>query len=207
MRGISLLSYSFPYHFRPACSPGFLKIAAAALGMEFDLHPGVSLKTGTFSAVIAPEDVVLAGLNDNPVLQRFLFLFISGNYSRLLPGINRRSVSIEVRRAFTAFQLLAILRESYHTIIFVEHDPTLYDGADDVVETVARALHDAGQSALVVMYAPRTDPAFDEITRFAHRVFHIGHTTPQPSPTCARRRGRRRHPGGLPAGQTTLEGI
>ncbi|MDD5048198.1 MAG: hypothetical protein PHH09_04650, partial [Methanoregulaceae archaeon] len=78
--------------------------------MEFDLHPAVPLRTGTFSAVIAPDDVVLAGLNDNPVLQRFLFLFISGNYSRLLAGINRRSVNIEVRRAFTAFQLLTILR-------------------------------------------------------------------------------------------------
>jgi len=175
--------------------------------MEFDLHPAVSLKTGTFSAVIAPEDVVLAGLNDNPVLQRFLFLFISGNYSHLLTGINRRSVNIEVRRAFTAFQLLTILKESYHTIIFVEHDPSLYDGAEDVVDAVARALHDAGQSSLVVLYAPRSDPAFDEIARFAHRVFHIGHTTPPPPAPRFRRRGKIRHPGGLPAGQTTLEGI
>jgi len=77
--------------------------------MEFDLHPSVTLRSGTFSAVVAPEEVVLAGLNDNPVLRRFLFLFVSGNYSGLLSGINRRSVSIEVRRAFTAFQILQIL--------------------------------------------------------------------------------------------------
>ena len=79
--------------------------------MEFDLHPTVTLRTGTFAALLAPEDLVLAGLNDNPVLRRFLFLFVSGNYSRLLSGINRRSVTIEVRRAFTAFQLLTILRD------------------------------------------------------------------------------------------------
>lgn len=176
--------------------------------MEFDLHPAVTLRTGTFSAVIAPDDVVLAGLNDNPVLQRFLFLFISGNYSRLLAGINRRSVNIEVRRAFTAFQLLTILRESYHTIIFVEHDQSLYDGDRDVVDAVGRALHDAGQSSLVVLYSPQPDHAFDEIARFAHRVFHIAPQTPLPSATrTPLRRGKVRQRRSLPAGQTTLEGI
>lgn len=184
-----------------------MKIAAAALGMEFDLHPAVPLRTGTFSAVTAPDDVVLAGLNDNPVLQRFLFLFISGNYSRLLAGINRRSVNIEVRRAFTAFQLLTILRESYHTIIFVEHDASLYDDARDVVDAVGRALHDAGQSSLVVLYSPKPDQAFDEIARFAHRVFHIGAQTPPPPATRTYRRGTVRRRRSLPAGQTTLEGI
>lgn len=174
--------------------------------MEFDLHPAVSLRTGTFSVVIAPEELVLAGINDNHTLQRFLFLFISGNYSRLLPGINRRSVSIEVRRAFTAFQLLQILKESYHTIIFVEHDASLYDGVEEVIGTVGRALHDVGQGALVVMYAPRADPAFDGIARFADQVFRIDPSPLQPSPRCTRRRGRTRNPGGLPPGQTTLEG-
>ena len=127
--------------------------------MEFDLHPSVTLRTGTFAALVAPEDLVLAGLNDNPVLRRFLFLFVSGNYSRLLSGINRRSVTIEIRRAFTAFQLLTILRESYHTILFVEHDPGLYEGAGkEVVPQVAQALKGAGQNAAVVLYAPCPRP-------------------------------------------------
>ncbi|HUU76661.1 MAG TPA: hypothetical protein VMW63_11335 [Methanoregulaceae archaeon] len=176
--------------------------------MEFDLHPTVSLQTGTFSAVIAPGDVVLAGLNDNPVLQKFLFLFISGNFSRLLSGINRRSVNIEVRRAFTAFQLLHILKESYHTVVFVEHDPTLYEGAEDLAVTVAQALRETGEAALVVLYAPKADPSFDEMSRFAHRVFYLGASPPTPPPSRTRHRpGKSRHPAGLPRGQTTLEGI
>ena len=173
--------------------------------MEFDLHPSVTLRTGTFAALVAPEDLVLAGLNDNPVLRRFLFLFVSGNYSRLLSGINRRSVSIEIRRAFTAFQLLTILHESYHTIIFVEHDPGLYEGSGrEVIPQVAHALKAAAQNAAVVLYTPAPDPAFSLVADRADRFFSLS----QPlfpalkRPRCG---GPVRHPSGLPCDQTTLE--
>ncbi|MDD1710861.1 MAG: hypothetical protein LUQ37_08150 [Methanoregulaceae archaeon] len=175
--------------------------------MEFDLHPTVTLRTGTFAALIAPEDLVLAGLNDNPVLRRFLFLFVSGNYSRLLSGINRRSVTIEVRRAFTAFQVLTILRDSYHTIVFVEHDPGLYEGSGkDALAQVAQALKGAGQNAAVVLYAPAPDPAFSLLADRADRFFSLSAPAwpPRPMP---RSSGRVRHPSGLPRDQTTLEGI
>jgi DNA polymerase I len=173
--------------------------------MEFDLHQTVSLHTGAFAALVAPEDLVLAGLNDNPVLSRFLFLFVSGNYSRLLSGINRRSVSIEIRRAFTAFQLLTILRESYHTIIFVEHDPGLYEGSGrEAIPQVAQALKAAAQNAAVVLYTPAPDPAFSLVADRADRFFSLS----QPlfpalkRPRCS---GPVRHPSGLTRGQTTLE--
>ncbi len=97
--------------------------------MEFELHPSVTLESGTFSVVTAPGELVLRGLNGTPALSRFLFLYVCGNYSRLLTGIHRRSAQFEVRRAFTLFQLLTILREAHHTIIFVEHDPSLYEDA------------------------------------------------------------------------------
>jgi hypothetical protein len=174
--------------------------------MEFDLHPAITLQTGTFNAVIAPEEAILAGINDNRVLQRFLFLYVSGNYSRLLTGINRRSVNIEVRRAFTAFQLLQILRESYHTILFVEHDPSLYDGAEELADQVGHALKEAGERALVVLYTPRPDPSFEKMTRFATRVFYLA---PGAGPGAGRgtpHRSRIRYPGGAPREQTTLEG-
>jgi hypothetical protein len=175
--------------------------------MEFELHPSVTLRTGTFSAVVAPEDLVLAGLNDNPVLSRFLFLFICGNYSRLLSGINRRSVSIEIRRAFTAFQLLTILRESYHTIVFVEHDPGLYEGAgEEVIPGVAQALRAAGREAVVALYAPVADESFSAIAEHADRFFSLSPDPPQPFPS-ARRAGRIRRPADRPRGQTTLEGL
>jgi hypothetical protein len=175
--------------------------------MQFDLHPSVTLSSGTFSALVAPEELVLAGLNDNPVLKRFLFLFICGNYSRLLSGINRRSVNIEVRRAFTAFQLLTILRESYHTIVFVEHDPGLYEGAgEEVVGQVAQALKSAGQGSVVVLYSPAEDPAFSDMAQLADRFFALS-SPPAPPLQRARRTGKVRHPADLPRGQTTLEGF
>ncbi len=175
--------------------------------MELVLCPSVTLQSGTFSAVIAPEDVVLAGLNDNPVLSRFLFLFVSGNYSRLLSGINRRSVSIEVRRAFTAFQLLQILRESYHTIVFVEHDPTLYGGAEGMAHQVGEDLRQLGQGALVVLYTASPDPAFEAMAGLADRVFCIASPAAGPPAPRARGRGKVRFPGRLPRGQQTLEGV
>lgn len=179
---------------------------ASVAGMDLDLHPSVSLRSGTFSALVAPEEVVLAGLNDNPVLRRFLFLFVSGNCSRLLTGINRRSVSIEVRRAFTAFQLLQILRESYHTIVFVEHDPSLYEGAGgEMAPQVGEGLRQAGQSALVVLYAESPDGSFEEMARLADRIFYVA--GPAARPPAPRARGREHSPRRLPRGQQTLEGV
>ncbi|OPX67474.1 MAG: hypothetical protein A4E37_01388 [Methanoregulaceae archaeon PtaB.Bin056] len=176
--------------------------------MEFDLHPSVTLRSGTFSAVVAPGEVVLAGLNDNPVLRRFLFLFVSGNCSRLLSGINRRSVSIEVRRAFTAFQILQIIRESYHTIVFVEHDPLLYEGAgEEMAPQVGEALRQLGQGALVVLYTEFPDPSFEAMARLADRVFYLASPAARPPAPRARGRGRERYPGGLPRGQQTLGGV
>jgi hypothetical protein len=174
--------------------------------MEFDLHPAITLQTGTFNAVIAPEETILAGINDNRVLQRFLFLYVSGNYSRLLTGINRRSVNIEVRRAFTAFQLLQILRESYHTILFVEHDPSLYEGAEELAGQVGEALKEVGSHALVVLYTPRPDSSFEKMTRFADRVFYLATGAGPGAGREKPRRSRIRYPGGAPREQTTLEG-
>ena len=183
--------------------------------MEFELHPSVTLESGTFSVVMAPEELVLRGLNGTPALSRFLFLYVCGNYSRLLTGIRRRSAHFEVRRAFTAFQLLTILREAHHTILFVEHDPSLYDDAgslsrgapsplDDpgslrdpgVLPEVADAFAEAAREALVVLYAPRPDPTLSILARRADRVFCLE------GGSRAARSGRGFPPGG---DQTTLE--
>jgi hypothetical protein len=173
--------------------------------MEFDLHPSIAMQTGTFNALLAPEALVATGLNDNPEIQRFLFLYVCGNFSRLLPAINRRSTNFEVRRAFTAYQLLSILQDSHHTVVFVEHDPSLYEGAAEVLEPVAEALHDAGENTLVILYAPHEDDSFRTLARRADRIFYIA---PPVVPLQRMRRPARR-----PAvsdrlrEQTTLEGF
>jgi DNA polymerase I len=139
--------------------------------MEFELHPSVILESGTFSVVMAPEELVLRGLNGTPALSRFLFLYVCGNYSRLLTGMKRRSAHFEVRRAFTVFQLLTILREAHHTILFIEHDPSLYEDAGPLIPEVAGALAEAARTALVILYAPRPDPPLKVLARRADRVF------------------------------------
>ena len=172
--------------------------------MELELHPSVTMHTGTFNALVAPPELVLPALNGNPEFRRFLFLYVCGNYSGLLSGINRRLMQIEVRRAFTAHQLVTILREAHHTIIFVEHDPSLYEDAGELAEPVAGALSEAAESSLVILYAPKGGPSFDSIARKADRVFYLN-PVPPAGP------GRRHRP--LPRqrrisrNQTTLEGF
>jgi hypothetical protein len=93
--------------------------------MLIELHRVLTLHPGSFNAVVAPEKVMVSALNSNADLQRFLLLYVSSNYLRLLTAINRASKNFEVRRSFTAHQLFTILREASHTVVLLEHDPTL----------------------------------------------------------------------------------
>ena len=139
------------------------------------LRKGITLQQGTFTAVIAPEPVILSALNDNPDLARFLFLFLCGNFSRILSRINRASSNFEIRRPFTADQILTTLKEARHTVIFIEHDPTLFDGADRLLVPVAAALRDAGHEALVILYSPAMDRSFAALACQADRLIEIVH--------------------------------
>jgi hypothetical protein len=172
--------------------------------MRIELHNGITLQSGTFNAVIAPEQVIIAALNRHADLQRFLFLFVCGNYSRLLSSIHRTSANFEVRRAFTAHQLFTILKEAAHTIVFVEHDPAMFDGAEVMITPVSSALRDVGREALVILYTPSADRPFSALVRSADRIFQI---TPPGDPSCHRHRSARPYPAGgpLPPAQTTLE--
>lgn len=172
--------------------------------MRIELSKGVTLQSGTFNAVIAPEKVIVAAINSHADLQRFLFLFVCGNYSRLLSGINRTSGNFEIRRAFTAHQLFTIVKEASHTIVFVEHDPTMFDGAEKMIIPVSGALKDVGREALVILYTPSMDRPFSALMRSADRVFQI--TAPDGSMDRPQRSARSYRIGGpLPPAQTTLE--
>ena len=172
--------------------------------MRIELQNGITLQSGTFNAVIAPEGVIVSALNSHADLQRFLFLFVCGNYSRLLSSISRTSANFEVRRAFTAHQLFTILKEAGHTIVFVEHDPTMFDGAETMIMPVSAALRDVGREALVILYTPSVDRPFSALARSADRIVQI---TPAADPSCRRHRSARPYPPGglLPPAQTTLE--
>ncbi|MGD0952747.1 MAG: hypothetical protein ABR985_10210 [Methanotrichaceae archaeon] len=49
--------------------------------MDFDLHPSFSIRSRSFNALIAPNEMFAKALNRNLNLQRFKVLYICGNYS------------------------------------------------------------------------------------------------------------------------------
>jgi hypothetical protein len=76
-----------------------------------------------FNALVATHEMFAKALNRNLNLQRFKVLYICGNYSSVLNRLDRRFQDLEIRRAFTVFQLMTILEEARHSLIIIEHDP------------------------------------------------------------------------------------
>jgi len=173
--------------------------------IQIELRRGMYLSPGSYNAVVAPENVIVSSISRNPDLRRYLFLYVSGNYSRLLTRIDRGSRNFDVRRAFTAHQLLAVIREAAHTIVLVEHDPLIFEGAEQMVAPVAMALKDAGRDALVILYAPAIDRRFAALMRYADRVIEIAEAEDLSARTPPREVRRQRNGGPLVPGQRTLE--
>ena len=141
--------------------------------MRVELQKGLVLQPGTFNAVIAPESVVISMINSNADLQRYLFLFVGGNYSRILSWVHRTATNFDVQRAFTAHQLFTILSCALHTCIFIEHDATLYDGAWDMITPIARLLNEISREVTVILYSPTPDLTFRALIRDANRVYFL----------------------------------
>jgi DNA polymerase I len=139
--------------------------------MEIELHPAVSLQEDTFNVLIAPVEMLVDAINSNLNLQRYKVLFVSGNYSRILSKLNRNVTELDVRRAFTSFQLMTILEENHHSFLIVEHDPLLYEDAAEMVEYVAQHLRQTSREATVVLYSSAMDSHLEKMTQLADRVF------------------------------------
>jgi len=168
--------------------------------MEFELHPSIVLQSGTWSILIAPESFVVQALNERlSTIERFLVLYVCGNYSRVLSKIHRRYSNFDIQRSFTAFQLLRILDDSHHTFIFVEYDPTLFDEDTGLVEHLPQAFTDVARHATIVLHTPVSDRIINELAKHADRVFCLGLPSPE-------RRTAISHAGShLAETQTTLE--
>ncbi|KUG19119.1 hypothetical protein ASZ90_011167 [hydrocarbon metagenome] len=138
------------------------------------MHPSILLQPGTFTVLLAPEERLVQILHRHaPHFQRYLTLYVCGNYSRILNGIDRRCPEFSVQRAFTGFQLQKILAEAHQTIIWVEHDPTLYEENGVPVRLISLALKDAARTSAVVLCSPACDPVLCEMARFADRIFYL----------------------------------
>ena len=141
--------------------------------MDFELLPSVSLRPRSFNALVAPNEMFAKALNRNLNLQRFKVLYICGNYSSVLSRLDRKFVDLEIRRAFTVFQLMTILEEAHHSLVVIEHDPLLYEDAQGMVEYVSQGLHDAAKEAAVLLYSTGTDTFLEDMTKNADRVFYF----------------------------------
>ena len=152
-------------------SSAFNPQSSPYLTMEIELHPAVSLLPETFNVLVAPVELLVEALNSHLNLQRYKVLYIPGNYSRILSRLDRKITELEIRRAFTVFQLMTILEENHHSFLIVEHDPMLYEDAKEMVEYVAQALKQTSREATILLYSPALDPHLQKITELADRVF------------------------------------
>jgi hypothetical protein len=141
--------------------------------MDFELYPTITLRSRSLNALLAPREMFIQALNRNLNLQRFRVLYICGNYSGILSGLDRRFEALEIRRAFTVFQIMTILEENSHTILLIEHDPSLYEDAKEMTEAVSKAIREASKDAAVLLYSSAADPHFEELVRNADRVFYF----------------------------------
>ena len=139
--------------------------------MEIELHPAVSLLEETFNVLVAPVEMLVCALNSHIEMQRYKILYIPGNYSRILSRLDRNITELEVRRAFTVFQLMTILDENRHSFLIIEHDPMLYQDGGEMVELIAQHLRQTSREATVLLYAPALDPHLQRMAELADRVF------------------------------------
>jgi hypothetical protein len=143
--------------------------------MEIELLPTVSLASDTFGV-----------LNSHLELQRYKILFISGNYSHILSRLDRNFTELDVRRAFTSFQLMTIQEENHHSFLIVEHDPMLYEDAGEMVEYLAQALKQTSREATILLYVSALDPHLQEMAELVTR--HSASTASRLRPKAGRPR-------------------
>lgn len=141
--------------------------------MDFELCPTITLRSRSFNALLAPREMFIQALNRNLNLQRFNVIYVCGNYSSILSSLDRRFEALDVRRAFTVFQLMTVLEQNHHTIVIIEHDPLLYEDAQEMAEYVSQAMREASNEAAVLLYAPGADPYFEELVKNADRAFYF----------------------------------
>jgi DNA polymerase I len=140
--------------------------------MEITTH-SIYIQEGAFNVLIAPEEIALGIFNEHLELQNYLILYICGNYSALLSRLNRKFTEFDVRRAFTAFQLLKILKEQHHSFIFIEYDPTLFSEHEELLDHIPLLLREISSATTVLLYSPRIDRFLRIISEKAHRVFFV----------------------------------
>lgn len=139
--------------------------------MEIELCPSVEILPRSLNVLVAPEIVAANALRELLERQRYLLLYICGNYSRLLSMLGLRSADFDIRRAFTAAQLLTIVEEAHQTLVFIEHDPNLFAESEELLGYAVLALKELSKESAVTMYSPFMDDSLQRFSNIADRVF------------------------------------
>jgi len=142
--------------------------------MEIELSRSVEILPRSLNILIAPESIAADALRALLNPQRYLILYVCGNYSRLLSILNLREGDFEIRRAFTAAQLLTILEEAHQTLIFIEHDPNLFAESEELLGYAAMALKEISKESAVTIYSPFPDDSLRYFSNIADRFFYLG---------------------------------
>jgi len=172
--------------------------------MDLRINNRHTLLPGRFYAIVALVETILEGLNGNTTLQRYSTLFICSNFSRILNGINRTSNNFSIQRPFTAHQLLTVLRENTNSIVFCEHDASIYDDAGEVKRWIAQTMKDVSRDTIFVLYAPAMDRSFAYLASAADHVLYyddMSHPTYHDIRNYSKSKTRNQ---GLPNSQKTL---
>ncbi|OPY38400.1 MAG: hypothetical protein A4E35_00823 [Methanoregula sp. PtaU1.Bin051] len=155
--------------------------------MEIEFIPGLPFEQGRLNVIVAPARTFIDFFNETLNFQRFMTLYVCGNYSLVLNWIDKSMTQFDVQRAFNSYQLLTILRECSFSIVIVEHDPTLYEGGDegDMIRFVSESMQDLAHSSLVILFAPKMDDVLSRLLGHAKRYVFCGDEkmfVPQPRP-------------------------
>jgi DNA polymerase I len=165
--------------------------------MQFELHPSVTLTSNTFNVLVAPPGMLIDAINNNPSFQRFKILYVPGNYSQVLSRLHR-TTEMDIRRAFTAFQLTTVLEENQHTLVIIEHDPLLFEDQNELQDYVSMTMKQSATAATILLYAPGMDSSLEEIASRADRIFYF-------EPVIAARQKSKLRQKGATENQITLE--
>jgi hypothetical protein len=68
---------------------------------------------------------------------------------------------------------MTVLEGARHSLIMIEHDPTIYEDAAEMVEYASRALNNAAKEAAVLLYSLGAVPFLECLTRNADRVCYF----------------------------------
>ena len=158
--------------------------------MDLSWPHGIELPDRSLTVVIGPPAVPITGINQCRDLSRYPFLYVCSNFSRILTHIHR-TVRYSVRRGFTQDQVMTIVEESTETVVFIEHDPSLYEDDRRLVRDIAVRLRQLAEAqAIVIVYSPVTDVFMREAASRANQVYAFlpyDRIVPPPRPLSTRR--------------------